>query len=364
VAIGNSSADDLTITASLASTISIKTTRTYNIGSADLGLATVYFGGNSTYTAAVSAPSSGLVADTVFTFPNTSGSAGNTLVNDGTGVTNWHVMDSPDTRINYTLAGSVGSSNLTIALKDKAGNDASAASPVRLTFRNATLATGDYTTANVTAALSIVIPSGATMGFTNAVEKYIYVYAMNNAGTVELVATCTPLNEGLLATTTIIDTSSDSATVPYSTTARSNLAVKYLGRILSTQATAGTWATAPAEIATVPNLLPYYNETTLALSNDFSAGSIKVVRVGSLVTVTLIVSATFSSSVGPSTAASFVPAWARPAIGQYTACASSSSIYAEIWVEATGQFGYVFRNWAGTGTAQTSVGTGTISYCV
>lgn len=44
VNLGNSSADDLTITASLASTLAIKTNNTYNIGSATLGLAGLYLG--------------------------------------------------------------------------------------------------------------------------------------------------------------------------------------------------------------------------------------------------------------------------------------------------------------------------------
>jgi hypothetical protein len=42
--IGNSSADDLTVTASLASSIPIKTTNSYDIGSATLGLRLAYFG--------------------------------------------------------------------------------------------------------------------------------------------------------------------------------------------------------------------------------------------------------------------------------------------------------------------------------
>lgn len=46
-AIGNSSADDLTITSSLASTIPIKTTNTYNIGSATKGLQYAYFGSSA-----------------------------------------------------------------------------------------------------------------------------------------------------------------------------------------------------------------------------------------------------------------------------------------------------------------------------
>lgn len=47
--LGNASSDDLTITASLASSIAIKTNASYGIGSSTLGLTGIYFG-NSTYT--------------------------------------------------------------------------------------------------------------------------------------------------------------------------------------------------------------------------------------------------------------------------------------------------------------------------
>lgn len=48
--IGNASGDDLTITASLASSIAIKANNTYNIGSSTLGLASVYLGAAGGFT--------------------------------------------------------------------------------------------------------------------------------------------------------------------------------------------------------------------------------------------------------------------------------------------------------------------------
>ncbi len=74
VNIGNAAGDDLTVTASLASTIPIKTTNTYNIGSATLGLAGAYFGTGSTQTARIVAASSFASART-YTLPDL-GSAG------------------------------------------------------------------------------------------------------------------------------------------------------------------------------------------------------------------------------------------------------------------------------------------------
>jgi hypothetical protein len=67
---GNSSADDIIITGSLASTIPIKTTNSYNIGSATLGLAGVYFGnaGGSTTIRLVSAAS--VASSATYTLPD------------------------------------------------------------------------------------------------------------------------------------------------------------------------------------------------------------------------------------------------------------------------------------------------------
>ncbi len=160
------------------------------------------------------------------------------------------VLTSTDNRLNFSLAASVAASALTIELKDNAGSNPSSTSPVVCGFRSTTAATGTYDIGTATSATSIVIPSTATMGFVNGNTTYIYVYALNNAGTIELLVTSTLLNETTVQTTTTIDTASDSLTGKYSTTGRSNLAVKYLGKILSTQATAGTWASAPTEITT------------------------------------------------------------------------------------------------------------------
>jgi len=77
---------------------------------------------------------------------------------------------------------------------------------------------------------------------------------MNNAGTIELAAVNisggTQLDETNLISTTAEGGAgaADSASVVYSTTARTSLAYRVIGYIESTQATAGTWATAPSTI--------------------------------------------------------------------------------------------------------------------
>jgi hypothetical protein len=86
----------------------------------------------------------------------------------------------------------------------------------------------------------------------SAVQSRIVVLALDNAGTVELavvnISGGTNLDETTLISTTAIAAGSNTATVVYSTTARTSLPFRVVGYIESTQATAGTWATAPSTI--------------------------------------------------------------------------------------------------------------------
>jgi hypothetical protein len=122
--------------------------------------------------------------------------------------------------------------------------------PTVLDFRSATLGNGTVNTRTISTAISAVVPSGATLGTTNAVLSKVTLIALDNAGTVEL-AVCNgslTLDESTLISTTVLDAASDSATVIYSATARTNVPFRIVGYIESTQATAGTWATAPSKI--------------------------------------------------------------------------------------------------------------------
>ena len=127
------------------------------------------------------------------------------------------------------------------------------ASALSLDFRSTTLGSGAVTTVSGTPA-NLVISSGSTLGTVNATQSRIVVIALNNAGTIELAAVNisggTNLTETNLLSTTAEGGAgaADSATVVYSTTARTSLAYRVIGYIESTQATAGTWATTPSTI--------------------------------------------------------------------------------------------------------------------
>jgi hypothetical protein len=105
----------------------------------------------------------------------------------------------------------------------------------------------------IIASTSTVISSGSTGGTVSGVASRVYVDVLNNTGTVELawhqtVSGVNLLNfrESAVVTTTAEGGAgaADSAGVMYSTTARTNVAFRCAGYFESTQATAGTWASA------------------------------------------------------------------------------------------------------------------------
>ena len=126
--------------------------------------------------------------------------------------------------------------------------------PTILDFRSATLTSGAVVSRVISSAISVVVSSGSTLGTVSAVQSRIVVLAIDNAGTVELavvnISGGNDLSEtGLISTTAEGGAgAADSASTIYSTTARTNVAYRVVGFIESTQATAGTWATAPSTI--------------------------------------------------------------------------------------------------------------------
>ncbi len=161
----------------------------------------------------------------------------------------------------WGLSASVATNILTVALTTASGSTPSASTPVTLSFRNATTATGDMTTISVTAASTIAVPNTATLGTSNSVPFRLWVVAFNDGGTVRLgVMNCTiptahsasiyQLAAWGLASSTAITTGSDSAQVFYTGSAVTSKAYTVLGYVTyeSGLATAGTWSAAPDRV--------------------------------------------------------------------------------------------------------------------
>jgi hypothetical protein len=182
-----------------------------------------------------------------------------TLNNDS--VTSAALADSTQgfALINGTVTATPTANALVIAIKALDGTDPSASNPVLCVFRNTPITSGSYVVRSITAATSLTISSGSTLGTTSGVESTIRLLVIDNAGTVELAAgnnaTYDLAGSSYLGESDLISTTAeggaggaDSATVLYSTTARANVAYRNICNITSTQATAGTWITTPSKL--------------------------------------------------------------------------------------------------------------------
>ena len=160
------------------------------------------------------------------------------LIADGA---NWVVaFGSSATPTILPVTASVASNALTVGLNS-----------TTLSFRNTTVGSLPVTVTNPSA-LSLTVPSTATLGTVSAVAARLVLLALNNAGTIALgivnIAGGTVLDESGLVSTTAISTGATSSSVIYSTAALTNVAYRVIGYIDITEATAGTWATAPTNI--------------------------------------------------------------------------------------------------------------------
>lgn len=163
---------------------------------------------------------------------------------------------------------SVAASALTIAIKTDSGADPSPADPVNVIFRNVTPATGDSAQLSLTAATSLTITSGATMGAVNALPFRLWVVGFNDAGTFRLgvincmsrssqgfqannVSRIFPLDSWNVKSSTIMSATSDNAAIYYTGTAVTSKPFTILGFLDydSGLATAGTWSAVPTRIA-------------------------------------------------------------------------------------------------------------------
>jgi hypothetical protein len=166
----------------------------------------------------------------------------------GTTAASWSFAFQGSSNIPYkqvpTITATVATNILTLGLN-----------PCSLDFRSSTASSGATTTRNVTAAISMTVSNGSTLGTASGILAKLAVLAIDNAGTVEL-AVVNANAYGLLDERSLISTTAeggtgtaDSGTVIYSTTARTSVPFRIVGYVELTQATAGAYATAPSNIA-------------------------------------------------------------------------------------------------------------------
>jgi hypothetical protein len=126
--------------------------------------------------------------------------------------------------------------------------------PTTLAFRSTTPTNGASNVRSVGGAISLVVSSGSTLGTISTKSARLVILAIDNAGTVELAVVNIAGGKNLDETTLISTTAeggaglADSSSTIYSNVARTNVPFRVVGFIDITEATAGTWTTAPTNV--------------------------------------------------------------------------------------------------------------------
>lgn len=160
-----------------------------------------------------------------------------------------------DMPINMGLSASAVGGALTVNVTQSNGSAATSSSPVLVPFRSTTATSGAVTWSTISSALSLTVPSGATLGTSNGTSFRVWLFLGYNGGTPEIgVATCSNATsifpcaswESLLVTSTTISAGATSAGTLYAGTGVTLDAVRIIGYcdFANGLATAGTWASA------------------------------------------------------------------------------------------------------------------------
>jgi len=171
--------------------------------------------------------------------------------------TNLNALHSSFGMINGQLAASVNANALTIAVKTHAGEDPTSGDPVYIAFRSSTATNGEESVVALTAALSLTVSGGSTLGGISGDAMRVWVVVFNDAGTLRLgVVNCFevgivhPLEEDQLKSSTAEGGAgaADSAGVIYTGSAVTSKPFRILGYMTweaNALATAGLYASAP-----------------------------------------------------------------------------------------------------------------------
>ena len=183
---------------------------------------------------------------------------------------------------NLSIGRSVGAGALTVSVKTIAGGDPSATDPVLFTFRDPTAANGNPVLRTLTAALSLTISSGSTMGFSSGTPGRLWLVVFDDAGTLRLGLVNALSSKSIMALHNNMLTSStaeggagaaDSAHVIYTGTTVTTKPLLVLARLdwSAGLATAGTWSIVPTTIGLALPGTPRPGDVLQVQRNDTGA---------------------------------------------------------------------------------------------
>lgn len=177
----------------------------------------------------------------------------------------------PNSIRNYGLTAVASASALVIRLKTNSGGDPSTTDVVDAPFTTAGTVSATYTNVTATSAKSISVTASATLGFTGTAANRVYVYAINNSGTLRLAVSARgDLDDGTKITTTAIASSADNGTTLYATAALT-VAARLIGFVEAALNSSSQWQT--PTLTSVVNGQYKQGEIISSSSGSFSTNS-------------------------------------------------------------------------------------------
>lgn len=157
--------------------------------------------------------------------------------------------------------GGTSAADFTFSLLTRSGAAPSVESPVVLPFRSNTQNVFGFNYVSFTAATTILLVGGATLGMANGQEGYVYVWVAYNGTQKEIALSRVWKDITKLHSTTAISTSADSSEVIYtSATSMSNAALYPLGRMVM-EYTTNDWSAVPALTPRNEEYIPDWKKT-------------------------------------------------------------------------------------------------------
>lgn len=177
---------------------------------------------------------------------------------------------------NYSLNAFASSSALVIQLKNSLGSDPSSTNAVDISFSSNGTTSATHTDLQVTAARSITISASASLGMQSTSGNRIYVYAINNAGTIRLaVGALSNHDRGQAVSTTAMSSSSDVRGALYATAALT-VVPRLLGWVEAAHNSGGAWQT-PTKVGVTqePDIaFPFVGASSRALNTSAGIGEV------------------------------------------------------------------------------------------
>ena len=147
--------------------------------------------------------------------------------------------------MNAGVVASVGSGACTFGVKMADGvTIPTAESPSIYSFRHTQIDVGGQVLGKVSSSIAVTLSSGSKLGFTDGQTEFVYIYALINAGVIELAVSGSDTHDQTVLQSTTAEGGAggaDDGNTLYSTFARTDVPIRLIARMTFTLATAGDW---------------------------------------------------------------------------------------------------------------------------